>query len=83
MITLHFSGDEGYRLRHVSERNRYLIALVLLKTSKNKRKKNKNALKVHILPIVFEREIIAKEKKLIRNRVSALYLVSKLFLVTK
>ena len=67
----------------VSERNRYLIALVLSKTVKKKtvKKYNKKALKVHILPIVFEREIIAKEKKVILSRVSAPYLVSKLLLV--
>ena len=66
----------------LSERSRYLIALVLSKTSKKQKKKyNKNALKVHILPIVFEREIIVKEKKVILNRVSAPYLVSKLLLV--
>ena len=63
----------------MSERNRYLIALVLSKTSK--KKEQKKALKVHILPIVFEREIIVKEKKVILNRVSAPYLVSKLLLV--
>ena len=68
----------------LSERNRYLIALVLSKTSKkkkNRKKYNKKALKVHILPIVFEREIIVKEEKVILNRVSAPYLVSKLLLV--
>ena len=66
----------------VPERNRYLIALVLSKTVKKTEKKyNKKALKVHILPIVFEREIIAKEKKVILSRVSAPYLVSKLLLV--
>ena len=49
---------------------------------KKKRKKyNNNALKVYILPIVFEREIIVKEKNVILNRVSSPYLVSKLLLV--